>query len=502
MNETNLVSMKGITKVFPGVRALDNVDFFLEKGEIHALVGENGAGKSTLMKILFGIYQPDEGKITINGNEVVISSPSFAQHQGISMVHQEIMLIPEMSIGQNIALGREAKGVVGSLDWKEIYRDAKENLARVGLTIDPRTKIKNLSVANQQMVEIAKSLSWNAQVIIMDEPTSTLTPHEIEQLFVVLRKLSDEGVGIIIITHRLEEVFELAHRVTVFRDGHKINSWPIQEVTKEQMINAMVGRKVEDASRPPFDREKVEKLRVDHITTPKVKDVSFEAYQGEILGIAGLVGAGRSELVRAIFGADPIDSGEIFINGKKVTINSPMDAIGKGIGLLPEDRKVMGLVLSATLESNIALPVYETLSKFSLIDKGARHLLAEKYVGSLKVKPPYTDRLARYYSGGNQQKIVIGKWLAKNVDIYIFDEPTRGIDVGGKSEVYHLMTELSEAGHCVIMISSELPEVLQMSDRILVMREGKMVAELQRSEANQEIVMEYATGIRKPMEVN
>lgn len=500
MNNPKLVEMQGITKVFPGVRALDNVDFTLLKGEIHALVGENGAGKSTLMKILYGIYQPDGGKVIFKDQEVAIHSPSHAQHLGISMVHQEIMLVPHMNVAQNIALGREARSAPAILSWGSIYKDARENLARVGLNVDPRERANRLSVAAQQMVEIAKALSWKAEVLIMDEPTSTLTPHEIEQLFTVLRKLAEEGVGIIIITHRLEEVFELADSVTVFRDGRHINSWPIKQVTKEEMIQAMVGRKVEDMYRPKPDREMQEALRVERLSAGKVKDVSFTAYKGEVLGIAGLVGAGRSELARAIFGADRVDSGQVFVHGAPLTIKNPIDAVNHGIGFLPEDRKTQGLVLSGNLESNIALGVYDRLSKLTVIKKKDRRALAAKYVESLKVKPPYIDRLARYFSGGNQQKIVIGKWLAREVDIYIFDEPTRGIDVGGKAEVYQLMTQLSEEGDCVIMISSELPEILQMSDRILVMREGKLVAQLDRSEANQEIVMEYATGIRKPME--
>jgi len=500
MEKTPLIEMQGITKVFPGVRALDNIDFELLKGEIHALVGENGAGKSTLMKVLFGVYEPDAGKILLNGKEVKIHGPAHAQHLGISMVHQEIMLVPEMNAVQNIALGREARLGAGVLNWNAIYKDARENLERIGMEIDLRTPIKNMSVATQQMIEIAKALSRKAEVIILDEPTSTLTPHEIEGLFKILKNLARQGVGIIIITHRLEEVFDVADRVTVFRDGKNIKTWPIQEITKEAMIQAMVGRKIENIYQAKPQREKTEMLRVENLCSGKVQNVSFTAYEGEILGIAGLVGAGRSELARAIFGADPIDSGKVFVRGEEKKLKTPKDAVSQGIGFLPEDRRVQGLVLSSSLESNVALGVYDRLSKYSVIRAGDRRSLAKKYVETLKVKPPYIERLVRFFSGGNQQKVVIAKWLAREVDIYIFDEPTRGIDVGSKSEIYQLLTELAQAGHCVIMISSELPEILLMSDRILVMREGKMVAQLERVDANQEIVMEYATGIRKQTE--
>jgi ribose transport system ATP-binding protein len=500
--KTPLIEMRGITKEFPGVLALDNVDFDLLKGEIHALVGENGAGKSTLMRVLFGIYQPDAGKILVKGKEVSIHDPSHAQQLGITMVHQELLLVPEMNAAQNISLGRESYLAPGVLNWRSIYKDAKENLSRVGLEIDPKIPVKDLSVAQQQMVEIAKALSRKAEVLVLDEPTSALTPHEIVTLFNLLKKLAKQGVGIIFITHRLEEIFDVADRVTVFRDGHNISSWPIRTAKMKDIIMAMVGRQIAHHithKKPSVSRK--EALRVEGLNSRELTDISFSAYAGEILGIAGLVGAGRSELARAIYGADPIEKGKIYIHGSPVTINSPKDAISLGIGFLPEDRRRQGLVLSSSLKSNIALTTYNKLSKFSIIKMKDRQKLAQHYVKALNIRPPYIDRLVRYFSGGNQQKVVIGKWLACNVGIYIFDEPTRGIDVGAKEEVRKLMVDLAKSGACIIMISSELPEILMMSDRIIIMRERRIVADLDRSKATQEIVMKYATGVKKPMEL-
>ena len=504
MHKTSLIEMQGITKKFPGVIALDNVDFDLIAGEIHALVGENGAGKSTLMRILFGVHQPDTGKILVKGQEVSILDPSHAQKLGISMVHQELLLVPDMNAAQNITLGRETHLGPGILNWRSIVKDAKDNLSRVGVVLDMKTPVKQLSVAQQQMIEIAKALSWNADVLVMDEPTSCLTPHEVDQLFILLKKLAGQGVGIIFITHRLEEIFEIADRVTVFRDGRRINSWPIKDVKMNEIIKAMVGRHVSDMHRKKIslskEVSKKETLRVEELCTHELDRISFSAYAGEILGIAGLVGAGRSELARAIFGADPIGKGQIFIQGTPVFIKSPIDAVTNGIGLIPEDRKTQGLVLSSSMESNIALCVYDRLSKFSVVKLKDRRNLALHHIDSLKINPSFPERLVRFLSGGNQQKVVLGKWLARNVDIIIFDEPTRGIDVGTKAEVHQLMTNLAKEGVCVIMISSELPEILHVSDRILVMREGRIVADLKGQDATQELIMEYATGFKKQPE--
>ncbi|MFN8460076.1 MAG: sugar ABC transporter ATP-binding protein, partial [Anaerolineae bacterium] len=432
------------------------------------------------------------------GQEVSIRNPHHAQQLGISMVHQELNLVASMNAAQNIVLGRENRRA-GVLAWPAIYKEAREQLARLGVELDLRSPVRHLSVAQQQMVEIAKALSWKAQVLVMDEPTSSLTQHEIDQLFQLLKRLTAQGVGVVFISHRMEEINALADRVTVLRDGRKVGSWPVKEVNMGQLIQAMVGRSVNQLFPKTATERKAEALRVEGLQRRGVlHNVSFTAYQGEILGVAGLVGSGRTEMVRAVFGADPIDAGQIYVKGKPVSIRSPQQAIKHGLGFLTEDRKTQGLVLLMTLESNLALTVYNLLLRLGIIRQDKRRQLAQDYIERLKIRPPQADRQVRYFSGGNQQKVVLGKWLARETDILIFDEPTRGIDVGAKAEVHQLMNDLAHAGKCVMMISSELPEVLNMSDRILVMREGRLVAELSRQEATQELMMEYATGVRAP----
>jgi ribose transport system ATP-binding protein len=491
--------MQGITKIFPGVQALTEVDFDLRPGEVHALLGENGAGKSTLMRILFGVHQKDAGHIKMHGQEVSIRNPHHAQQLGIAMVHQELNLVASMNAAQNIVLGREQRRI-GVLNWPAIYNEAKEQLARLGVELDLRVPVRYLSVAQQQMVEIAKALSWKAKVLVMDEPTSALTQHEIDQLFQLLKRLTSQGVGIVFISHRMEEINALADRVTVLRDGRKVGGWPVGEVNMAQLIQAMVGRNVNQLFPKDQAERAAEALRVEGLQRRGILyNISLSAYQGEILGIAGLVGSGRTELARAIFGADPIDAGKISIKGQPVSIRSPQQAIRHGLGFLTEDRKTQGLVLAMTLESNLALTVYDLLTRMAVIRQDKRRQLANDYIERLKIRPPQADRQARYFSGGNQQKVVLGKWLARKTDILIFDEPTRGIDVGAKAEVHQLMNDLARAGKSVVMISSELPEILNMSDRIVVMREGRLVAELSRQEATQELVMEYATGVRPPL---
>lgn len=492
--------MQGITKNFPGVQALTQVDFDLRPGEVHALLGENGAGKSTLMRILFGIHQKDSGQIRVRGQEASIRNPHHAQQLGISMVHQELNLVASMNAAQNISLGHEKRTLPGVINWPAVYSEAKEQLARLGVDINTRVPVRYLSVAQQQMVEIAKALSWKAEVLVMDEPTSALTPHEIDQLFQLLRRLTAQGVGVVFISHRMEEISALADRVTVLRDGRKVGSWPVKEVGMNQLIQAMVGRSVSQLFPKVETERREEALRVEGLARRGVlHNISFTAYRGEILGIAGLVGSGRTELARAIFGADPIDHGTIYVNGKATPIRSPKEAIRHGLAFLTEDRKTQGLVLAMPLESNLALAIYERLTQLGfVIQQTKRRQLAVEYVDRLQIRPPLPDRQARYFSGGNQQKVVLAKWLARETDILIFDEPTRGIDVGAKAEIHQLMNDLASAGKCVMMISSELPEILNMSDRILVMREGRLVTELSRQQANQELVMEYATGVRAP----
>ncbi len=494
-----LLEMRGIVKDFPGVRALDGVDLDLGAGEILALLGENGAGKSTLMRILFGAYPKDAGQILVHGEEVTIRNPHHALELGISMVHQELNLVPYMNAAQNIGLGHEGRLLGTWLQWRSIYQNARNQLDRLGVDVDLRVPVRRLSVAQQQMVEIAKALAWNAQVLVLDEPTSALSLNEIDQLFSLLRNLARQGVGIIFITHRLDEVFQLADRCIVLRDGQKVGGWPVKDVDMPRLVQAMVGRSVGQMFPKVATERGEELLRVEGLArTGKLHDVSFSAYQGEILGIAGLVGAGRTELARAVFGADPVDRGTVYVHGRPVRIHSPQDAIDNGIGFLTEDRKTQGLVLVMTVESNLVLTIYDRLSRFWVINRAARRKTGQQYVERLRIRPPQPDRQARDLSGGNQQKVVLGKWLARKTNILIFDEPTRGIDVGAKTEVYQLMNDLVASGSCVIMISSELPEVLHMSDRILVMREGHIVAEVDRQVATQELVMEYATGVRAP----
>jgi ribose transport system ATP-binding protein len=492
--------MEGISKAFPGVQALDRVDFEAYSGEVMALVGENGAGKSTLMKILSGAYMKDTGRIYIDGKRVEIQNPYHAQLLGISTIYQELNVTPNQTVAQNIFLGREIKrkgilGKLGFVDKKEMERRAKELLNRVGANIDPRELVKNLSVAQRQMVEIAKALSLEAKIIIMDEPTSALGPEEVEKLFEIIRQLKEQGIAIIFISHRLEEVFKIADRITILRDGKLVGVMSKDEATFDKVIYLMVNRPLGDM----FKKEEVSKgkliLEVKNLRSAIIKDVSFSLYEGEILGIAGLVGSGRTELVRLIFGADPKISGEIYLNGEKVEIKSPEDAVKHGIGLVPEDRQNQGLILKMSVRENIGVTIIRKILKFlGFIDKNKLTEIAENFVKRLNIKTPSIFEKVLYLSGGNQQKVVLAKWLASNPKILILDEPTRGIDVGAKAEIHAIMSQLAKIGIGIIMISSEIPELLAMSDRILVMSEGKVVVELPRSEATQEKIMAYASG--------
>lgn len=495
-----IIRMEGISKAFPGVQALDRVDFEAYSGEVMALVGENGAGKSTLMKILSGAYMKDTGRIYIDGKRVEIQNPYHAQLLGISTIYQELNVTPNQTVAQNIFLGREIKrkgilGKLGFVDKKEMERRAKELLNRVGANIDPRELVKNLSVAQRQMVEIAKALSLEAKIIIMDEPTSALGPEEVEKLFEIIRQLKEQGIAIIFISHRLEEVFKIADRITILRDGKLVGVMSKDEATFDKVIYLMVNRPLGDM----FKKEEVSKgkliLEVKNLRSAIIKDVSFSLYEGEILGIAGLVGSGRTELVRLIFGADPKISGEIYLNGEKVEIKSPEDAVKHGIGLVPEDRQNQGLILKMSVRENIGVTIIRKILKFlGFIDKNKLTEIAENFVKRLNIKTPSIFEKVLYLSGGNQQKVVLAKWLASNPKILILDEPTRGIDVGAKAEIHAIMSQLAKIGIGIIMISSEIPELLAMSDRILVMSEGKVVVELPRSEATQEKIMAYASG--------
>ena len=490
-----ILTMKGIDKSFPGVHALDHVDLEVRKGEVLALMGENGAGKSTLMKVLTGIYKKDSGTITYEGKEVEFANTREAQDAGIVIVHQELNMLGHLTVAQNIFIGREFKKGI-KIDDAKMKAESKKLFDRMNIDIDPSETMSNLTVGRQQMCEIAKAISHDAKVIIFDEPSAALTEAEIEELFKIINDLRDKGIGIVYISHRMDEIKKITDRVTVMRDGQYVGTLITKDSTKDDIINMMVGRVIyEDPkteSQVPEGAEVV--LKVDHLNAGKmVQDVSFELHKGEILGFSGLMGAGRTETARALFGADPMDSGDIYVHGKKVTIKSPQDAVKAGIGYLSEDRKRYGCVVAKSVAENTTMATMEQFMSGMFIDKAKEKEVATKYVDALATKTPTVDQLVVNLSGGNQQKVVIAKWLTRDSEILIFDEPTRGIDVGAKNEIYKLMNKLAKDGKAIIMISSEMTEILRMSDRIVVMCEGKKTGELDISEATQENIMNLAT---------
>ncbi len=493
-----LVSMTGIDKAFPGVRALIDCQFDLRAGEVHALVGENGAGKSTLMKVLTGVYQKDAGHIRVKGQEVHIANTKAAQDMGISIIHQELNLAADLTIAQNIYIGREPRKYFNLLlDEREINEQTQQLFSRLNLPpMNPRTLISELTVAKQQMVEIAKALSFNAEVLIMDEPTAALSDAEINDLFQIIQQLRTNGVGIVYISHRMNELKQITDRITVMRDGGYIDTVDTAAVTIEQIISMMVGREIYQSSKAlKLDEDLPNVLEVRNLNRGRVlKDISFDLKKGEILGLAGLVGAGRTEVARAIFGADPIDSGQLSVAGKSISINSPYQAVKQGIGYLSEDRKHYGCMVEMDVKMNIAMASFHKFTNwFGWVNEKKMIQVSNDVVKALKVKTPTIHQEVKYLSGGNQQKVVIGKWLTKDCEILIFDEPTRGIDIGAKSEIYKLLNELAEQGKSIIMISSELPEILRMSHRIAVMCEGRITGILHRDEATQEAIMSLAT---------
>jgi ribose transport system ATP-binding protein len=489
--------MDGIDKSFPGVHALSQCRFELRAGEVHALVGENGAGKSTLMKILAGVYTKDAGRIFYKGKEVEIHNPRAAQDLGISMIHQELNLMPHLTVAQNVFIGREPRANPKFvLDEKKINEQTQQLLDMLHLKIDPRTKVTNLTVAKQQMVEIAKALSFNSDVLIMDEPTAALTDTEIDDLFRIIRQLRDRGVGVVHISHRLEELKLISDRITVMRDGRYIDTVGTPDTTIDQIINMMVGRTIYESSPeiPEMPSQEVV-LEAKNLNRGNlIRNVSFQLKRGEILGFAGLVGAGRTEVARVVFGADPIDSGEIYVEGKRAHIKSPNDAVRNGIGYLSEDRKRYGVTLGMDVEVNIVLAAFKKfLGALGWVNRTRTRETAKHFVEVLSIKTPSLQQKVKNLSGGNQQKVIIGKWLTADTNILIFDEPTRGIDVGAKSEIYRLLNDLAQQGKAIIMISSELPEILRMSHRVIVMCEGRVTGEVNGVGATQEQIMQYAT---------
>jgi ribose transport system ATP-binding protein len=491
-----VLQMKGISKRYPGVIALHNVDFEVLPGEVHALMGENGAGKSTLMKILAGAETRDTGDILIHGEPAGTYGPQEAMDLGINIIYQEFNLVPHLSVAENIFLGREPAGrVPGFINFRQLYHDASAVMASMGCSVDVRMEVDRLSVAQKQMVEIGKATSRNSIVIAMDEPSATLTDHELKNLFELIRNLKAQGVGVIYISHRLEEVFGLCDRVTILRDGEFVATLRTEETSRDEIIKLMVGRTLTESipKRPAPRGEPL--LEVRGLTRKGVfEDISFTVYRGEVLGIGGLVGAGRTEVARAIFGADPLDAGEIWMHGQRIHPRSPRDAIRYGIGLVPEDRKSLGLILNMVVRENTTLANLDLLSMLGFVNRRREREVAEAYQRDLRIRTPSIEQEVRNLSGGNQQKVVLAKWLFTESNLLIFDEPTRGIDVGSKVEIYELMNRLAADGKAMIMISSELPELLGMSDRILVMHEGRLSGELSREEATQEKVMQLATG--------
>ncbi|MGA2960262.1 MAG: sugar ABC transporter ATP-binding protein [Candidatus Korobacteraceae bacterium] len=491
------VEMRGIVKHFPGVLALKGVDFDARPAEAHVLLGENGAGKSTLIKVLSGVYPPDSGEILFEGKPVHIRSPHDAQKLGVSTIYQEFNLVPEMSVAENIFLGREPllNRRLGIVDRKKLLQQAREVLSTFDIGVAPEIIVKRLGVAQQQMVEIAKALSLNAKVIVMDEPTAVLTAHEIDHLFKMIQDFKQRGISIIYISHRLEEVKRIGDRATILRDGAVVGTVLVAATPVDELIRMMVGRDLKDKFPKLTVEPGEEVLRVENLRRKGVlHGVSFHLRRGEILGVAGLVGSRRTEMARAIFGVDKIDSGNILVRGKRAEIKSPSQAIRARLALVPEDRKRQGILPTISVKHNITLSMIKRFARIGILDLGSEKKAAQGYADSLRIATPNLDRWAMYLSGGNQQKAVIAKWLGVEADIFLFDEPTRGIDVGAKVEVYQLMGELVKRGAAILMISSELPEILGMSDRVIVMREGRIAGEFTRAEANQEKILSCALG--------
>ena len=495
MAQETLLEMRDIHKRFHGVYALKGINFNLRRGEVHALMGENGAGKSTLMKVLTGIHKRDAGEIILFGEHVNFNNIKESQVAGISMIHQELNMMNHLTVAQNIYIGREPMNGI-YIDDKKMEKDAAELFKKIGVRIDPSAILGTLTVGRQQMVEIAKAVSRDAKILVLDEPTAALTQLEVEELFKIMRDLQSKGIGMIYISHRMDEINRISDRITVMRDGEYVGTVDTANTTKDEIVKMMVGRVIygdkKEQNNVPADAPVV--LEVKNLSRGKeIRNVSFKLHRGEILGFSGLMGAGRTEVARAIYGADPVQSGEIYMNGKKVNIKTPAQAVELGICYLSEDRKRYGLLLDKSIAENSALSSLDDYIKMGWIDDGAIEKAAKTENAKLKTKTPSIRQILKNLSGGNQQKVIIARWLLRNSDIFIFDEPTRGIDIGAKSEMYTLMEELAAQGKSVIMISSELAEIQRLSDRVIVMCEGRITADLDISEASQETIMKYAT---------
>ena len=490
-----VLRMSGIRKSFPGVVALAGVDLELRRGEVHVLLGENGAGKSTLMKILSGAYRKDEGVISLEGREVEIAGPRHARELGIGIIYQELMLVPELSAAENVFLGREPHRLPGLIDRRTMLRDAARLLDELGAAFDVGVPTRQLSIAQRQLVEIAKALSLDARILVMDEPTSALTEREAGALFKMIRRLTAQGVSVVYISHRLEEIFEIGDRVTVLRDGQHIATRPIGDTNRRELVRLMVDRDLHEmVMRTPAARGN-ELLRVTGLRRRGVlHNVALTVHAGEIVGLAGLLGSGRTRVARAIFGLDRRDGGEIFVKGRQRAISSPRQAIRAGLGFVTEDRKGEGLVLGLSVRANLSLAVLRTLSRFGVVRRAQERAMSDRYARELRIKTPSLEQAVLHLSGGNQQKVVLGKWLACEVDVLFLDEPTRGIDVGSKQEIYNLISRLAASGVGIVLISSELPEIVGLCDRVLVMRSGRVAGEFTREEATQERLLACAVG--------
>lgn len=486
-----LLEFRNVSKTFPGVRALDDISLDLNPGEVHVVVGENGAGKSTMMKIILGVYAPDSGELLLDDAPLGKNSPKIAEKHGIAMIYQELSIVPELSVAENIFLGHEiTRGIL--IDRSAMNKRAGELLSSIGIKVSPGTLVKNLSIANQQMIEIAKALSKDARVIVFDEPTSSLTQTEIAELFRIIASLRSKGVGMFYISHRLEEIFEIGDRVTIMRDGKKISTAPVSSMTMDKVVEGIAGRKIENVFQRHFPPKGDVLLEFKDLCGERFRHVNLHVHAGEIVGLAGLVGSGRSEVVRAAFGIDPYSSGEVLVRGEKMPRDNPQRLSRAGVAFLPEDRKREGLALSLSIRENAVISALRRLNPLNVVNGRREHAIVRDFVRKLGISTPTIEKLVYFLSGGTQQKVVLAKWLITEARIFIFDEPTRGIDVGSKSSIYSLMDELVGQGAGIIMISSELPEVLGMSDRVYVMAQGRIAGELDRDQADHLSVIQLA----------